>query len=353
MAVYKPKGYKDLAAAQALIDSAPKDSDFNPYDYIDQSFYKNNARGRMAYQEDLAKLLYMAQINQEERMNEYNSPEEQAKRMREAGLNPDLLGVSGEPAANVAGYQGNPMDGTQTTLQNTADIFGIMSSVTSMATGLASGALDFLSFPAKSTTDAVNLADAAFSFFGDNKGFSQMSSGEFGLSVDSLPLRQSQKRKLKSMYQSYRGTPQSSLDSFSFDTDRMKTRGEHASYFFNPRYNNEHGTDLNYAEEMQLYEKAWKPYLDALENNAIQKLKGDTAKSEYDQGYYGFSSGVAQRGFQESTQRFEETQREFYNTLRGPLIQVIKNFRDLDFKSNLGTYASAVLSALVLSKLNF
>lgn len=59
-------------------------------------------------QYQLASDEYNAQLSQLASEEKYNSPLEQAQRMREAGLNPDLTGVSGEPASEFDNQQESP-----------------------------------------------------------------------------------------------------------------------------------------------------------------------------------------------------------------------------------------------------
>ena len=59
-------------------------------------------------QYNLAGAEYNAQLEQLASEEQYNSPIEQASRMRAAGLNPDLTGVSGEPASEFDNQQQSP-----------------------------------------------------------------------------------------------------------------------------------------------------------------------------------------------------------------------------------------------------
>ena len=59
-------------------------------------------------QYNLAGAEYNAQLEQLASEEAYNSPLQQAQRMREAGLNPDLTGVSGEPASEFDNQQQSP-----------------------------------------------------------------------------------------------------------------------------------------------------------------------------------------------------------------------------------------------------
>lgn len=323
------KGYKDYQAANQLLSSAPKNSDFNPYDYIDQSYYKNNARGRMAYQEDLAKLLYMAQINQEERMNEYNSPEQQAKRMREAGLNPDLLGVSGEPAANVAGYNGNPMDGTQSSLQNVSDIFGIVSSTINIVSSIASGVGSI--FNSSSVIDTMNSAVSLFE--------NMPTSLDVPSFVNNSHLPRRIKRRINDFHNSYIRSKPADTRGIQEGLDNMKTKGEFYKYHFNPLYNQ--GIFEDYEEEQLAFAKVWQPLIDAENELLLNELKGKNSVALFNSSRYSKELG-------ESEKEFYKTKYDLYKSLRGPINETLANLKKLDNKYPWAVYARGAVSALFL-----
>lgn len=126
--------------------SAPSLSDFNelfgstglsnPLSAIDPTDYKLNRRGKMMYQHDLSAAQYAAELQLMMYQNAYNSPTAQAQRQREAGINPDLAGVSGESAAGMQGNVSTPdASGIKTNFEQvlgivdtTMSIFGAMSS---------------------------------------------------------------------------------------------------------------------------------------------------------------------------------------------------------------------------------
>lgn len=340
MATYKPKGYKDLGAAQALIDSAPKDSDFNPYDYIDQSYYKNNARGRMAYQEDLAKLLYMAQINQEERMNEYNSPAEQAKRMREAGLNPDLLGVSGEPAANVAGYNGNPLDGTQTTMQSVGDVVGLISSVTSIVSQLATGVSGISLNNVERLGSSISAASSLFDLF--DKSTLSDDGGSHNIFLSGLLPNLSHKqmsaiKKARSIYSSSTRGRTSMNKSLN---ERFESQGDFNRLSLDPKY----------SESVDQYTKAWTPLIEAMSDYAVKELKGKSARSDYDAEYYSSDKASSDKSFESSQRDFETSTQEWFKQFKTPIIEVMKNL-DLISNPEVRNFSKVALASLILKYL--
>lgn len=126
--------YPDLEQFNALFDQTGVS---NPYSMIDLDDYSLGRRGKLQYQHDLAAAQYSAEMQLMMYQNMYNSPEAQAKRMRQAGLNPDLAGVSGEPSAGLSGNVTTPdMAGTQTDGQVA---LGIVDTTLSMISAFSSG----------------------------------------------------------------------------------------------------------------------------------------------------------------------------------------------------------------------
>ena len=94
-------------------------------------------------QYNLAGAEYNAQLEQLASEEAYNSPSAQAARMRAAGLNPDLLGVSGEPASEFDNQQQSP-DISASTDINPLDVIGdIGSGVLSAISGTVGIMSDF------------------------------------------------------------------------------------------------------------------------------------------------------------------------------------------------------------------
>lgn len=129
-----------------LASGVPNSADFNvlfeqtginnPYTSVDPTDYRLNRRGKLQYQHDLAQAQYMAEMQLMLYQNEYNSPRAQAERQREAGVNPDLAGISGDPAAGMAGNVQSPDMASVPTngeralgiVDTTLSLFGAMSS---------------------------------------------------------------------------------------------------------------------------------------------------------------------------------------------------------------------------------
>lgn len=117
----------------------------------------------------MANAEWQANLSLMDYQNMYNSPAEQVKRMREAGLNPDLLGVSdggvsaaGAPAPNVSAPDG----------VSDIDALGVVFSAFSTAMSVANGLMSFKSAQESLDSqilDNVNKVDGfATSFLVDN-----------------------------------------------------------------------------------------------------------------------------------------------------------------------------------------
>ena len=116
--------------------SAPSEATgiFNPFDLIDSDNY--SIFDKRAYQHDLQEAQYAAELQMMMYQNEYNSPTAQAQRQREAGINPDLAGVSGEASS---GMQGNANPANITAEDPASTMLGLVPTVMSLITGLSSG----------------------------------------------------------------------------------------------------------------------------------------------------------------------------------------------------------------------
>lgn len=314
------KAYKNQQAAEDLLSSVPLNEDFNPYDYIDQSNYKLNRRGKAQYQEDLAKLLYMAQINQENRMNEYNSPVNQAARMRAAGLNPDLNGVDNVPATNVAGYQGNPLDGVSSNGQLTSDVLGIVGSVAQMATSIVTGVQSFQLSSIQGVTSAIGAASDFLNLLDTDP--MQVSQSDF---ISSLPnISRSQRKKLQRVAQNYIDSDRGNTSYNKRQTDWRTSIGALNASFVDPR-NKDRFTEITQEE----WTKIWQPYYDACADEA-KRVLNEQKKTEYDA-----------KSAQNSYNTFE--------AFKKPLIQVMNNMDNLGEK---GILLKGALSAIILQNLS-
>lgn len=130
-------------------DKMQKNALVNPYSQVDPDDY--GIFDKRAYQHDLQEAQYAAELQLMMYQNEYNSAQSQAAREREAGINPDLVGVSGEAAAGMTG-SANPANINAEHPVETA--LGLVPTVLSLFTGMSSG------------------------FFGVSQGIQQLESGK-------------------------------------------------------------------------------------------------------------------------------------------------------------------------------
>lgn len=109
------------------------------YDYLNGKFYVNSGRKRaaeLAYQKYQQLLQWYSELTSESYNNAYNSERSQVERMRDAGLNPDLLGVSGDSSSDVgAGLSPASVPETSSDFSQT---FGVVANLINSATSLLS-----------------------------------------------------------------------------------------------------------------------------------------------------------------------------------------------------------------------
>lgn len=84
----------------------------NPTQFVDISQYTNDAEGRAAYQSDLLAAQTLAKQQEAAFLDWYNSPDQMALRERDAGLNPNLVGLDGVSSGSQTDPpSGSPLDG--------------------------------------------------------------------------------------------------------------------------------------------------------------------------------------------------------------------------------------------------
>lgn len=103
---------RNVPTSTAWPANLPSNSDYvdvipNPSKVVDPRDYGRSKRQQQLYQADLAAWQWESQLAYQEYLRqheeEYNSPEQQVLRMKEAGLNPDILGgVSSGEASEIA-----------------------------------------------------------------------------------------------------------------------------------------------------------------------------------------------------------------------------------------------------------
>lgn len=130
----RPTNVKQYLSSQN-VNVTSRDDIINPYEVIKGFIYTNDALGRRQYNEDLA-ALEAFQAQQQASYDEwYNSPEQQNIRDREAGLNPDILGLSGSSVGDTSQVSADPLSNVPSDGERFANI---ASGITSLVNGVAS-----------------------------------------------------------------------------------------------------------------------------------------------------------------------------------------------------------------------
>lgn len=248
----------DLSAYEALFDETGIS---NPYAQINQADYKNNKRGRMQYQEDLAEAQYLAEMQLMMYQNEYNSPSAQAERQRLAGINPDLAGVSGESAASPAGNVKSPDFSGIPTAGETA--LGIVDTTLSLMGSLAQGVVGVagairnvegkeLENMGKVFGAVPGIGDALGGIFGESGAYNSSPDG-FKATVREFTRHAPRKyrRSLEKYLTHYMGTPQYMRGIYDSQSSVAESRGRYAKTQVDPRTKGDIDDIMNAMRPMQ------------------------------------------------------------------------------------------------------
>lgn len=251
---------------------------------------------RTNYDKDMDQLAqasseYQAQIAQLASEDQYNSPVEQANRMRQAGLNPDLTGVSGEPASEFDNQQASPefsgsdQDALFSGFQNLSSLVlgalgtteSLMQSIGTMnqlVQNIRSGSLDQANkiFDTVSRLHGVIMGDESITK--DNIEFNPSVQALLGI----IPNR-SMRKKVQNYLIDYDSSLQKRLDSLNVKTNVENKRKEYNSLIGSATYSSNDETmqglfkilsDGQYEASKAMYEAE------------KAKYKADKSRSDYD-----------------------------------------------------------------------
>lgn len=322
------------------VGDIPSSGLFNPYDYIDSNDYLNTAIGNRNYQHDLASLQYIAAMRQQEFVNEYNSPANQARLMREAGLNPDLLGLDGVSDSSSIDDPSFSGANVPTRSQEIMNIFSVVSSTFSMASSLMTGGLQM--FSGLADLDAKNISNVA-SLLGLGKDYASMSqpvSLDYGssdilddsiessiISEPNLPLSRRNHGRLKRLWNSISNSPQVSGNFWGSSREAEEARQETAKVISSP-YN---------ADDFNEMVECFRPVTKAISDNLLSSLDLDSKKLKYDNQYYdtALENDLAQvsAGSDYAARKLSQDQDIMMSNLKRPLQSLIQN---LDKKASDG-----------------
>lgn len=135
--------YRNMFAA-GVGEVTDRSQIIDPY-AIDPSLFGFSRAGKARYQQFLNQAITYAQQQEAAYKEWYESPEQQAIRERQAGLNPDIIGLDDAEAGSVSYDQPSPLDGIRTNEQILFDsvssfsqLIGSLSSVANLATAFTS-----------------------------------------------------------------------------------------------------------------------------------------------------------------------------------------------------------------------
>ena len=119
-----------------------RDQIIDPYALVDPAWYRKTRAGQAQYNSDLQQAQQYAARQEAAYLEWYNSPEQQAIRDREAGLNPDLVGLSGSEGVATQQNPNSPTAGMATNgqlaLESINTVMNAVQTAASVAT-LAAG----------------------------------------------------------------------------------------------------------------------------------------------------------------------------------------------------------------------
>lgn len=333
---------KILAKRETIKSPSEASGLMNPYSVVNSDDY--GIFNQREYQHDLQEAQYAAELQMMQYQNEYNSPEAQANRQREAGINPDLAGVSGEQAA---GMQGTASPANITAETGLEKALGLTSTIVSVMSGLMDGALGAshkLAEIDRTTLDNFQRAAGLAKPIGDALG------GVYGESLAEEPevqdfalenyLRKIPKRyrgSLRAFAKDYMQTPEFRRNVYAQDTATAKARGENAEISVDPRYNGDFS-------ELQA---ALKPLKEAEFELAKELLKGEKSKAEKMSSYWMNRDMGASAEKENAQDKSEKGQAEIMEIIRAG---ALKSVRKLEKAMDDGKWwASTALSAIYAS----
>lgn len=325
--------------------SVPQGERFNPYSYISQDNYKNTRRGQAAYAEDLARLQYLADLAQQDWQNaynearvaderaynekiiaedrEYNSYANQVALMKQAGLNPDLLGVSPgtsqtptsgtNSSASGSDVSTNPLSGIMTNGQVAGDVVSLIGSVAQTAMSLFTGSLSATGISIANLASSIGTLGGALDTFDSSQG------SYFSNIIDSSPLSSSNKRKIKRFYQSYVGTPRFETSKYTSTSENILAESNFKKVSSNPYIIGDKDFNLDGVIDIDDWSSVWQPVFKAEYDDLVDTLKFNKDTRNFNRRNY-FS---------------ESNNLDYLDSMRYPLLRVAKNMK---YRAENGNY---------------
>lgn len=318
----------------------PSSGIINPFEVIEPSAYGMNRKGQREYQHDLAQLQYLADLRQQEFQNQYNSPANQARLMRDAGLNPDLLGIDGvAQSQNVDSPNFSGAD-IPTNGEVAMNVFSVVSSTFSLASSLMTGGLSM--FSGLADIDAKNIDNVSrllglgtdvagmVAPLGSAVGSSDIMNDSIVASYSSgsvLPLNARNRRRLKSLNGVIRNSPQANAKFWQSSEEAEQARQDTAKLVSSPYT----------ADDFNEMVECFRPVTKAIADNLLSSLNLDSKKLKYEDQYYTTANdqslGAISAGADYASRYLAKSQDTMMQEMKRPLQSLIKN---LDAKAKEG-----------------
>lgn len=228
--------------------------------------------------------------------NEYNSDPEKASRMREAGLNPDLLGVQGssESADFDAGLSDNVPLPSETSLRNqqlSLNVVNALQGSFQTALDAYSKFQDIRSKTLQNDMSALRLEDMSRQtaqdlgdfYFGDNTDFDPNNSSNtnvlIGNSGKVKGLSKRQNKRLSNMLNSYINSKPFKTKTNETETKYQGSRQDLGSVYANPMFSS---SDKDYFGVL----KGWQEMVHSLTENTLYYQNSKAFNDRYFQEHY-------------------------------------------------------------------
>ena len=368
---------KDITSLEQIID---------PYEYAKQYLSDDSAEGRAKYLHYLEQGKYIQQMQMTAYENWYNSPEQQALRQREAGLNPDLNGVENAASASGAAPDGSGVAGLPTEEQLTAQKIQNITSIVNSIAGVANLASSFANLslikPQKELmqsqalqgqlnniataeglyskgiagrlASAISSAGDAFdaaSWFDDDSNFD-------GLFAAMTPNPSPQ---MEAIFNNLRTYGRESLMSQALDINkqRAQTQSDFADIVSDPRYSDDVVIQVAQTRPLMkaLFEirqlkadfeqeryRITKEYMDNLDPAALAEYQNafasaGTAEAGYNYDYFSELNGKVMAGYEKMIKSCENVRK----TMEKSIYENLKTIYDLNPNSQRGIASSYLL----------
>lgn len=151
-----------------------------------------------AYQHEMSKRDELSALAEKMYNEEYNSYANQSELMREAGLNPDLLGVTGGASSEMSPDGVNPNIGAANGLDVIQGAAGIVINAFTLGKGIAEGVMSFKSMKLDNLAKRMTLAVDLASFITPQNALEHDASAQYG-EIDMLTSSLFRKRDSRKM----------------------------------------------------------------------------------------------------------------------------------------------------------